>query len=107
MEGTATYQLSKGGGGLATLELWSERSIDGGLTYTENNFSLRTSEVSNNSDNSQTKSSAVGDWNVGELNRWAMYNSGAGVLTIAAPSTVLNNGNLITGLSFYWQLNEV
>ena len=105
MQGTATYQIVQGAGGAGNLQLWSERSEDDGVTFVENPFSLRTSEVPNNSDNSQTKSSGVDRWAPGESIRWAMYNSGAGSITLTAPSDTVNGGNVINGLSFYWQLN--
>lgn len=106
MQGTATYQIVQGAGGSGNLQLWSERSSDDGVSFTENPFSLRTSEVPNNSDNSQTKSSGVDQWAPGESIRWAMYNSGAGAITLSAPSDTVNNGNVVDGLAFYWQLNS-
>lgn len=105
MQGTATYQTIQGAGGSAQLKLWSERSPDDGATFTENAFSLRTSDVANNSDNSQTKSSGVDAWNPGESIRWAMYNAGPGALTLNGPSDTVNGGNVVDGLTFYWQLN--
>jgi hypothetical protein len=105
MQGTATYQIVQGAGGAGNLQLWSERSNDDGVSFTENLFSLRTSEVPNNSDNSQTKSSGVDTWSPGESIRWAMYNSGAGAVTLSPPSDAVNNGNIVNGLTFYWQLN--
>lgn len=107
MQGTATYQLTQGAGGAGNLLLWSERSTDDGVSFTENTFSLRTSEVPNNSSNSQTKSSGVDQWAPGESIRWAMYNSGTGSVTLDGPSAVVNGGNTVDGLTFYWQLNEV
>lgn len=107
MQGTATYQLVQGAGGAGNLQLWSERSEDDGVTFVENPYSLRTSEVPNNSSNSQTKSSGVDQWAPGESVRWAMYNSGAGTVTLDGPSDTVNNGNIVEGLTFYWQLNEV
>ena len=105
MQGTVTYQTIQGAGGSAGLKLWSERSNDDGVTFTENLFSLRTSDVANNSDNSQTKSSGVDTWNPGESIRWAMYNAGPGALTLDGPSDTVNGGNVVDGLTFYWQLN--
>lgn len=107
MQGSATYQTTQGSGGAGNFQLWSERSDDDGLTFTENPYSLRTSEVPNNSSNSQTKSSGVDGWKPGESVRWAMYNSGAGSVTLDGPSDTVNNGNVIEGLTFYWQINEV
>lgn len=107
MQGTATYQMVQGAGGSGKLQLWSERSEDDGLTFTENPFSLRTSDVPNGSDDSQTKSSGVDQWAPGESIRWAMYNAGPGVVTLDGPSDTVNNGNVVDGLTFYWQLNEV
>lgn len=106
MQGTATYQTIQGAGGSAQLKLWSERSADDGVTFTENAFSLRTSDVPNNSDSSQTKSSGVDQWNPGESIRWAMYNSGPGALTLDGPTDTVNGGNVVDGLTFYWQLNS-
>lgn len=107
MQGTVTYQTAQGAGGSGELKLWSERSGDDGVTFTENPFSLRTSEVPNNSTNSQTKSSGVDQWEPGQSIRWAMYNSGAGAVSLDGPTATVNNGNVINGLSLYWQLNEV
>ncbi len=107
MQGTATYQTVQGAGGAGNLQLWSERSVNDGVSFVENPFSLRTSEVPNNSSNSQTKSSGVDQWAPGESIRWAMYNSGSGAVTLDGPSDTVNNGNVVDGLSFYWQLNEV
>lgn len=106
MQGTVTYQTLQGAGGSAELHLWSERSDDDGATFVENPFSLRTSEVRNNSTNSQTKSSGVDQWKPGESIRWAMYNTGGGTITLSGPSDVVNGGNILEGLAFYWQLNE-
>lgn len=106
MQGTATYQTVQGSGSSAQLNLWSERSGDNGATFTENLFSLRVSDVANSSDNSQTKSSGVDTWSPGESIRWAMYNSGTGALTLDGPTDTVNNGNVVDGLTFYWQLNE-
>lgn len=105
MAGTVTYQLS-GSGTPATLFLWSEKSTDDGVSFVENALSLRTSEVANNQESSQTKSSAVALWAPGESIRWAMYKTGSGTVTISAPSATVNTGNVVTGLSFYWQLGE-
>lgn len=107
MQGTATYQLVQGSGGSGNLQLQSERSEDDGVTFAENPFSLRISEVPNNSSNSQTKSSGVDKWAPGESIRWAMYNSGSGSVTLDGPSDTVNSGNVVEGLTFYWQLNEV
>lgn len=107
MQGTATYQTSQGAGGAGELILWSERSDDDGVTFIENTFSLRTSEVPNNSTGSQTKSSGVDQWQHGESVRWAMYNSESGAVSLDSPSATVNGGNVVEGLSFYWQLNEL
>lgn len=106
MQGSATYQTNQGAGGAASYYLWSERTDDDGLTFTENTFSLRTSEVRNNSDNSQTKSSAVGSWAPNEAIRWAMYRTG-GAVNLDSPSTTVNGVSPIEGFSFYWQLIAV
>lgn len=107
MQGSATYQTAQGAGGAGELKLWSERSEDDGASFVENSFSLRTSEVPNNSTSSQTKSSGVDQWAPGESIRWAMYNSGGGSISLDGPTATVNNGNIVDGLSFYWQLNEV
>lgn len=105
MQGTVTYQTIQGAGGSAQLKLWSEISPDDGETFVENEFSLRVSDVANNSDNSQTKSSGVDTWEPGQSIRWAMYNAGTGALTLDGPSDTVNGGNVVDGLTFYWQLN--
>ena len=107
MQGSVTYQLKKGAGQRGLLMLWSERSNDDGVTFTENPFSLRTSEVPNNTDDSQTKSAGVSQWGVGECMRFAMYNAEGGDITLDSPVTIVNGANQIEGLSIYLQLNEV
>ena len=87
--------------------LWSEKSTDDGVTFTENPLSLRTSDVRNNADNSDTKSSAVALWSPGESIRWAMYSDGPSLITLISPSATVNGGNVVNGIAFYWQLNEV
>jgi hypothetical protein len=106
MEGSATYQIVQGAGGGAEFFLWSEKSIDDGVTFIENAFSLRTSDVPNNRAGSQTKTAAVGSWAPGESIRWAMYRTG-GEVTLSAPSTAVNGGNVVSGFTFFWQLNQV
>ena len=106
MQGTVTYQLL-GTGSTASLRLWSERSDDDGLSFTENAFSLRVSEASNNENSSHTKSSAVETWKHGESIRWAMYNGAGGSVVLSPPSATVNGGNVVQGFSLYWQLNEV
>ncbi|AGG57794.1 hypothetical protein VPBG_00021 [Vibrio phage helene 12B3] len=105
MQGTITYQTVQGAGGRADLKLWSERSDDNGTTFVENLFSLRNSEIRNNSNNSQTKSSGVDTWSPGESIRWAMYNAGPGEIILDGPTATVNGGNVVEGLTFYWQLN--
>ncbi|AZU97939.1 hypothetical protein [Vibrio phage LP.1] len=107
MAGIVTYQVAKGAGGAGELLLWSERSLDDGATFTENPFSLRTSEIGNNTDNSQSKSSGVRGWAPGESMRWAMYNAGAGAVTLNRPSATVNNGNVVEGVPFFWELKEL
>ena len=107
MQGSATYQLVQGIGGGAEFFLWSESTFDDGVTFEENAFSLRTSDVPNNIESSQTKSAAVGGWLPGQAIRWAMYKGPGGTITIASPSTTVNSGNAVSGFAFYWQLNEV
>lgn len=107
MQGSATYQLVQGAGGGSEFFLWSESTFDDGVTFVENTFSLRTSDVPNNRRGSQTKSAAVGEWIPGQSIRWAMYKGAGGDVTLASPLTTVNNGNTVSGFSFYWQLNEV
>lgn len=107
MQGSATYQLSQGAGGKAKINIWSERSTDNGLTHEVNQGSLRTSEVPNNSSNSQSKSAGIVGWEPGVCVRWAMYNSGPGAITLDSPTDTVNGDEPIEGFSFYWQLNEI
>ena len=107
MQGNATYQIVQGTGGGTEFFLWSESSFDDGVSFIENTFSLRTSDVPNNRRGSQTKSAAVGGWVPGQAIRWAMYKGAGGDVTLAAPTTTVNSGNAISGFAFYWQLNEV
>lgn len=107
MAGIVTYQVAKGAGGAGELRLWSERSSDDGVTFTENPFSLRTSEIGNNTNNSQSKSSGVRGWAPGESMRWAMYNAEAGTVTLNRPSAAVNGGNVVEGVPFFWELKEL
>ena len=106
MQGSVTYQLDNGTGGAAQFILWSERSADGGLTWTPNANSLRTSEVPNTSESSQTKSAAIALWQPGEWNRFVFANIGAGTLTLDSPSAVVDSGT-VDGFSFFFSLIEV
>lgn len=105
MTGTVSFQTSQGAGGASELFFWSERSNNDGVSFTENALSLRTSEVGNNAGNSQTKFSAVVNWLDGESVRFAAYRTG-GSVTLDSPSTIVNGGNAVEGVSFAWQLNE-
>jgi hypothetical protein len=107
MQGTGTYQIVQGTGGGTEFFLWSESTLDDGVSFVENTFSLRTSDVPNNRRGSQTKSAAVGDWLPGQAIRWAMYKGAGGDVTLAAPETTVNSGNPVSGFTFFWQLNEV
>lgn len=106
MSGSITYQLAQGGGGAGELILWTEISDDDGVSFTENPFSLRTSEVDNNSTNSQTKGAGADRLMPGESIRWAMYNSAGGAITLDGPTATVNGGNIVEGLPFFWQLRE-
>ena len=106
MQGTVTYQVDNGTGGTAQLLVWSERSDDNGVTWTLNDNSLRTSEVSNTSASSQTKSAAIADWQPGQWNRFVFANVGAGSLTLDSPSATVAGG-VVGGFSFFFALVEV
>lgn len=107
MSGTVTYQGVNGTGGTAQLQLWSERSTDDGVTFEVNSSSLRTTQLPNTSSGSQTKSAGISNWKSGESARFALYNASGGSLSLAAPSDTVNGDDVVTGFSFYLQLNEV
>lgn len=107
MAGTVTYQGVNGTGGTAQLQLWSERSADDGATFEVNSQSLRTTQLPNTSSGSQTKSAGIANWKSGESARFAFYNATGGSLSIAAPTDTVNGDDVVSGFSFYLQLNEV
>lgn len=107
MSGSVTYQGVNGTGGTAQLQLWSERSVDDGVTFEINQSSLRTTQLPNTSSGSQTKSAGIANWKSGESARFAIYNTSGGTLSLAAPTDTVNGGASVTGFSFYLQLNEV
>lgn len=104
MAGTVSYQLDNGVGGAANINLWSEITDDDGLTFVEADVSLRTSSISNTTASSQTKASAINSFAPGQAIRWAFYNSESSTLTLTPPSATVNGGNVVTGLSFFWEL---
>jgi len=106
MAGSVSYQLDNGTGGAANIKLWTEISEDDGLTFTEAAVSLRTSTIANTSASSQTKASAIDSFAPGQSIRWAFFNSESSTLTLAPPSELVNGGNTVAGLSFFWELLE-
>ena len=107
LRGDSMWQVQQGVGGVAQFILWSERSVDDGVTVTENPFSLREKSILNNGKSSWAVPSGVVNWLPQECIRWAMYNSGNGELILAPPSEVVNGGNTIDGVTLYWTLDEV
>lgn len=105
--GSITLQLDNGTGGTAILKLWSERSDDDFVTFAENERSLRSIPISNNTEASQTKSSKGIDILPGESIRFAMYNSSGGSLSLTSPTDTVNGGSVIDGESAYWEFFEV
>lgn len=106
MQGSLTFQVEQGLGTKGNLLLWSERSPDA-INFTENDLSLRTIEVGNDIATAHTKSAAISEWLPGTYNRFAMYNAGLGAITIKAPVASVNEGNSVTGMAWYFQVNEV
>ena len=106
MSGIVSYQLDNGTGGSAQLNLFSDRTDDDGATFTENENTLRTSEISNTSASSQTKDSEIKNFLNGEAIRFAAFNGAAGNLTFTAPSATIRGGTVISGFSFFWRLTE-
>ena len=106
MSGIVSYQLDNGTGGTAQLNLFSDRTDDDGVTFAENENTLRTSEISNTSASSQTKDSEVKNFLNGEAIRFAAFNGAAGNLAFAAPTATVRGGTVIGGFSFFWRLTE-
>jgi len=106
MSGVVGYQLDNGTGGTAQLNLLSDRTDDDGLTFTENEDSVRTSEISNTSASSETKDSEIKGFLHGEAVRFAAFNGASGNLTFAPPVVNVRGGNVVNGFAFFWRLRE-
>lgn len=104
MTGTVSFTPEKDGAGTAVFNLVSERSNDGGLTWTPNSNSLRTFELKKDQNQFSTKLSMLFDWLPNEIVRFKAYASDT--FSLVSPTETID-GDLYTGVSFFWSLVEV
>lgn len=104
--GTISFQPDKAGGGTTLLHLWSERSMDNGVTWIQNSNSLRAIEISNNGETFKTSLSAVLDWENDSLLRFRVYALSGGAVTFSSPTDTVLGGEVIDGYSIAWELGE-
>lgn len=103
--GSISFQPNKGVGGVTLLHLWSERSSDG-VTWTQNENSLRSIEISNSGETFKTSISAVGDLADGEYTRFRCYALSGGAIDFVSPTDTVLGGEVIRGASIIWELSE-
>ena len=106
MTGTISFQPNKSGGGTSVMHLWSERSIDDGVTWIQNSHSLRVLEISNSGETFKTSVSYVNDWADQECVRFRSYIYSGGDVNLDAPTDTVSNGAVINGHSVIWELSE-
>lgn len=106
MDGTISYNPVKGGGGTALLNIFSEKSTDGGTSYVANAGSLRPVEVSNTGESFKTAVSFLANWADGEILRFRIFEAN-GVTVTLSPSSTASLGQTITGHSVVWTLAEI
>lgn len=104
--GTISFQPFKTGGGVTQLALYSEFSDDGGLTWNDNPWSLRTIEVPRNGESFNTGISAVVNWENGRRYRFKFVENGGGGLVFTTTSLNIE-GEERTGASVFWELSEI
>lgn len=104
--GTISFQPTKAVGTAVTLQLWSERSLDNGVTWVINDNTLRSIDIANDSQTFKTALSVVLAWENNALIRFRLYILGSTAVTLAAASTV-SDGVTITGPSVVWELSEL
>ncbi len=105
MIGTISFHPTETGGGTGILNIVSERSDDGGLTWSFNMFSLRTIEVAASGESFATKVSTISSLLPGTRFRFKLVESGAGGITLSQTSAVMN-GETITSSSVTFVLDE-
>jgi hypothetical protein len=107
LDGTISYHPNKIGGGTALLQIFSEKSTDGGATYSINQGSLRPVEVSNTGESFKTAVSFLADWQPDEIIRFRIFEDNGVTVTLDPSSTTALSGQTITGHSVIWTLAEI
>lgn len=105
MIGTISFNPDKGSGGAVGLEIISERSNDGGLTWFGNLESRRSVEISNSGESFGTKLSIVQDWAPLQLLRFRVWVSQGELTLVSTPTVVL--GEEYTSPSIVWHLSAI
>ena len=105
--GTVSFYPSQTGPGTPTLKVFSERSTDGGTTWTANEFSRRPVTVSDTEEPYSTKESIMENWQPGELLRFKVFYTGTGSVSLQSQSETVNTNQTITTPSFSWLIEEV
>lgn len=106
MSGSFSYTPKiSGGGGTRTLHIFSENSIDDGVTWNLNPGSHRPIEISNATESFKTTVAFLQDWPPGLIGRFRMFTTG-GALVIAPTSTVGMGSQTIAGRSVIFEIAE-
>lgn len=105
MTGTISFQPVKPSGTAVTLHIWSERSIDG-ITWTQNEKSLRPLEIGNVGDSMKTNVSYIRNFLDGEYVRFRAYCKSGGAINLVPPTDAVLGGQIIEGYSVTWELLE-
>ena len=106
VDGLISFHPNKTAGGTIIIDVFSETSTDGGLSYQLNAGSLRPVEVSNSGESFKSTVSFAIDWPPGALIRFRMLASTAGGMNIEPSSSTVLGGQTITGHSIVWNLSK-
>jgi hypothetical protein len=106
MTGSISYNPKKSSGTTVQLNIVSERSDDGGITWFGNLNSRRSLEVSNNGESFGTKVSLIIDWLPDQLLRFRMWTT-TGLLDFESTSKIGVRGEVFTAPSCVWELAEI
>lgn len=103
--GTINFHFIKSGGGVAQVEIVSEKSTDNGLTWQPNERSRRVLDVPNNGEGYKTFISSAVSWEDQVLMRFKVVRSGSGTVSFETSSSIIE-GDLYTSPSVVWEITE-
>lgn len=105
LEGSASYHLANANASERVISFFSERSLDNGATWIQNDFSAREETVRGTTAKYSTKSSEAFDLEAGALLRFGFFADAAGISLL--PVSITAKGAVIDGPGFRWKLTEI